>query len=577
MKIKGLTKSISFLLIAVFAISLICIEPTKAEAASKKSSTVTVSTKKALVKEIKKKAASTILFETDAAAKLTIKKYTNAKNKKLIVDAGNMDIVNKSKFKSVTIKNVKSWSERVSGNKIALESETALFSVYKNMTVSKLTAPDYRNIKVGKKASIKTVKYTKIKPEPTAVVTPEVTPEPTAVVTSIPTITVTPEVTPEPTAIVTPEITVSPTPVVTPIVTPDPTPIVTTAPTSAPAHTDNAMIVSRLLKALQMGASKHSEKGYITSFREKYSLVYKNDTELETDNYFMSYEGEGFVTLSYTVRNGESIESEVIGKELLSKANGYLCGTQRDKFKFNVDYIDKTDSEKSRTLEEDYEDSRTFVIEVDDDYFYVVSKNTYTDKFYPEDNRDDSFYGKIKKNLFIDSVSDKTVTKISSQLLYMDIWPYIEQLIKYSDVVFTELDITDINAVSFFIKKNQISCQDKGETMIISFSFDSGDIFYIDSSKKLENAPRIQGLMEIDKRTGEMVSYSYDLKDFMIDAVKIGQTGKQKYNVEVDEFVAEGVRLNVPLGDLPFEYEYEEYDENTQGEFIEKFMTNVMK
>ena len=37
------------------------------------------------------------------------------------------------------------------------------------------------------------------------------------------------------------------------------------------------------------------------------------------------------------------------------------------------------------------------------------------------------------------------------------------------------------------------------------------------------------------------------------------------------------MRDGEPLGDLPFEYEYTEYDENTQDEFIEKFQANVMK
>ena len=120
--------------------------------------------------------------------------------------AKNMDIVNKSKFKSVTIMNVKTWSERISGNNIVLGSEKAVFSIYKNVTVSSLTAPDYRNIKFGKKASVKTVNYTKVTPEPTATATPEVTPEPTATGETIGEWDVdldetpTPTATPEPTA-----------------------------------------------------------------------------------------------------------------------------------------------------------------------------------------------------------------------------------------------------------------------------------------------------------------------------------------------------------------------------------------
>ena len=570
MKINGLTKSISLLLITVFIISLIGTASAKAEAASKAGSLVIVSTKKELVKAIKKKAASTILFKTDDSAKLTIKKYANAKNKKLIVNAKNMDIVNKSKFKSVTIMNVKTWSERISGNNIVLGSEKAVFSIYKNVTVSSLTAPDYRNIKFGKKASVKTVNYTKVTPEPTATATPEVTPEPTATVTPIPTVTVTPVITPEPTVIVTPE--------VTPVVTPELISIVTLTPTSAPDYTDDdTTIVVSLLNALQMGANKHSEKGYITSFKQKYSLMYNDDTEFETDNYVLSYDGEGYVTLSYTVRDGENIESEVIGKELLSKANGYLFGFQRDKYSFKDDYTDKTDAEKSRTIDENYEELRIFAVQVDDDYFYVASSDTYTDKLYPEDNRDESFNGKIKKNLVVDSVSDKMVTNTAQQLLYMDAWPYIEQLIKYSDTVFTGLDITDTNAISLFITENNVSVCDNGDTETISFSFNSGEIFFIDPEKKLKNAPNIYGKIEIDKSTGEMVSYSYDLKEFAIGWMNIGMQGKMEYNYVVDEFVAEGVRLNEPLGDLPFEYEYVEYDENTQDEFIEKFQANVMK
>lgn len=127
-----------------------------ASAASKK----TVGTQKKLVSEMNKAKAKTIVLKTDKTLKISIPQKSKSKNKVLLIDAPNATVVNKSCFKSITIKSVKTYTEKVSGNTIVLEDDAVPVIIYKGITVKKLTAPSKNaNIKLNKKAAIESLEY----------------------------------------------------------------------------------------------------------------------------------------------------------------------------------------------------------------------------------------------------------------------------------------------------------------------------------------------------------------------------------------------------------------------------------
>ncbi len=143
-----------YMLLCIITVTFMYVKPTLVRA-SNIDGVITVSTPKALLKEIKKKKSSTILFESDNNSTLTIKLCNNSNNKKLIINAPNMKIINKSKFKTITVLGGRIYSERISGNKIKIEDNDILFSIYKNVTVKKLIVSGNIQIKKGKNASVK--------------------------------------------------------------------------------------------------------------------------------------------------------------------------------------------------------------------------------------------------------------------------------------------------------------------------------------------------------------------------------------------------------------------------------------
>lgn len=104
--------------------------------------TVRVSTAKQLKKAIKNEDVGTIILRTKAYITITIKADKAAADKLLIVDAANVNVVNKAVFAGIEIRSVNKYTESVSGNKISLtgyyEDDLGAFTVSKKKQVERL-------------------------------------------------------------------------------------------------------------------------------------------------------------------------------------------------------------------------------------------------------------------------------------------------------------------------------------------------------------------------------------------------------------------------------------------------------
>ena len=107
------------------------------EAATEKN--IKVKTKKKLLTEIDKTAETTITFTTSKSLKITIPANDSCRNKKLIVNAPNAILTNKAVFKEVTLNKIKGYTEKCSGNSIAIKAENAVVSVAAGSEVKEMT------------------------------------------------------------------------------------------------------------------------------------------------------------------------------------------------------------------------------------------------------------------------------------------------------------------------------------------------------------------------------------------------------------------------------------------------------
>ena len=153
MSIKITRRLQSLLVLALVFILVTGLVPVKA--ASNKWD-VTVKSSKQLIKAMTRSEVSTITYKSKKSGDVTIPSKAASKNKKLIIDTPNINITNKSAFKTVTLKNVKSYTEKKSGNKIYASSKNTVLSI-----TSKKKADVFCNLKgatvtltAGKKSTV---------------------------------------------------------------------------------------------------------------------------------------------------------------------------------------------------------------------------------------------------------------------------------------------------------------------------------------------------------------------------------------------------------------------------------------
>ena len=160
---KHLFKTICCIVLALTLVAgMLDIAPVRSKAAS--TSMKAVYTVKQLKKAMKAKNAATIIFRTVSVDPVTIPSVKKAKNKELIINAPNSSIKNKSKFKTITVNEVKDYTEAVSGNTIVWNDiYNDGLTIAKGKSVEKVTFtswlgfdPTYR---VRKGAKIKCVVF----------------------------------------------------------------------------------------------------------------------------------------------------------------------------------------------------------------------------------------------------------------------------------------------------------------------------------------------------------------------------------------------------------------------------------
>ena len=156
----SMMKRKSFRLLAMVLAMVMVIGLVPVSAAKKKS--VTVSSLTDLYAKMTKSNVGKITYESNAAEKLTIYVKKLSKSEKaviadidLVINAPEATITNKLKFKSVTIKACKAYTEAANGNTITLADPETKFTVAKKKQVEKLTVKAAKaNVVVKAKANI---------------------------------------------------------------------------------------------------------------------------------------------------------------------------------------------------------------------------------------------------------------------------------------------------------------------------------------------------------------------------------------------------------------------------------------
>ena len=181
----------------------------------------------------------------------------------------------------------------------------------------------------------------------------------------------------------------------------------------------------------------------------------------------------------------------------------------------------KDDPKYKRTGDFNY----SFTIKIDKTDLYAVGDTSFEYPEAPELNEKKSFSGKIGKAVLTDNLSERLLENARSQLFSVtQTWDYISGVSDLAGYAIENLNLTDTQAVSEFVRNHQITSEENGDKVKISFVLDTGAIL----SELADDAPefaKIKGEMEIEKESGKVLSYRYDLTDY---AMAVQNTMKEE-------------------------------------------------
>ena len=142
---RSISKALFAFAVALLAVIVINAVPVNAD----NGKTVRVSTAKELKAALKKADVGTVIFRTQAYIDVTIKANKAAKEKSIIVDAPNANIVNKATFAHLNIQNAQKFTEAANGNHIDLSARNCNLVIAKNKTVAEINFYSDINVQDG--------------------------------------------------------------------------------------------------------------------------------------------------------------------------------------------------------------------------------------------------------------------------------------------------------------------------------------------------------------------------------------------------------------------------------------------
>lgn len=318
------------------------------------------------------------------------------------------------------------------------------------------------------------------------------------------------------------------------------------------------------------------------NFRQKYSVDTKTDSDNGSEEFHYAYEGEGEVTLSFELKDLKLSENELEVADLIENGKGFFEGCQHEKFEISSTETSKVFKDEETDSRNDIVDANhDFLVMVDDDNYYAYSDKDFSFENDPDKNTKESFAGQVSRDALLSNISRKAVNDSLEQILFMDSWKYIDELSRYTNTLFTSIDFDDIKAVNKLVADNEIKVEDLGETATIDFALDAEEFLSKILGDDEDEYAKIYGTVEIDKTTGDVIYYSYDLKDFFLAVISSenakGEEGETKeVNAVVDEYIVEGTILNSTLDGPSSDHDFSTielitYDSTTVEKFFEDY------
>ena len=328
---------------------------------------------------------------------------------------------------------------------------------------------------------------------------------------------------------------------------------------------DEAKYVKAFLNGLNTQALKNGLDKFSLSYSSKYGMLPTENADKNSPA--LSYEESGSAELCYIGSPTDEAE-ELSTADIIKSGEGYLKGTIVNKLNTSSGSKKSEDDPNSKR---NVENNIAFTIKLDKNDLYAVGDVSYNYPNSPGSNEKNSFCGKIEKKVLTESLSETVLENARAQLFTATkAWDFISGVSEIAGYGTETLDLTDSRNVSEFIKKHQLTFKEDGNSVDISFVLDTGAILSAASNETHEFA-KVKGKMKIEKDSGKVLSYSYDLTEYVSAVLNTTKEDDDVYDYVTDSFTVEYEADETSPDELKIEGEIKEYTAENLYEFAEKF------
>ena len=333
-------------------------------------------------------------------------------------------------------------------------------------------------------------------------------------------------------------------------------------------ESEKVMALKNVLMTLEENNS--TKKGYEISFVKNVDYNDKEDANDAIADYNAHYEAKGSFKLSYE-ESGNKVNLMDGFQSFFQNAKGFISGTQVESHTINNIETDKNNNGTIRKENFNYSVSNEFVIDNNSD-ISVLSNTKYNNNIDNTKNVNDSFLGKINKNLLFETIDISRFNDAVNQLMFIDVWDDATSLLKLISSSLDKIDYNNRDELADFIKNKDFSFQINNDTIKINYLLDLDDkLNYNDN-----NYECIKFMLEVDKNSKEIKHFSFDLTKYYESILRTDEND-QKGTSKVNQYIIEGKILNNTLDKEDTSgVQYKEYNDETKYDFIDQFITHAI-
>lgn len=337
-------------------------------------------------------------------------------------------------------------------------------------------------------------------------------------------------------------------------------------------ETEEVKSLKDVLVALDEGR-KSEKRGYEISFIQNLDYVEKDNNSLESYDYEAHYESSGNLKLTYENKSIKKVDFEDIYEGIFKNNDGFIYGNQKEKYVIENKETDKTSNESLKEENINYSVENEFLLDSNNDNLSVFSKTNYENKIDSNKNSNDSFTGKISKNVLNETIELDRIDRAMNEVMFVSTWDTVNSLINLVSDSFSSLDYNNYKEIYNYIENKGYKYERKDNLIIIDFMLDL-DASLNDNIKN--NFDNVYFHLEVDTKTKEINNFKFDLSRYFTSILKSDSDSNQ-ITANVNTYIIEGKIINNKLNNIDkTNMQFIEYNDETKYDFIDGFTEHAI-